>query len=262
MSAQTPRLYTQNLRVLYVEDEVETLQECSRFLKKRVGTLKVAANGIEALSICEKDTIDVVITDLRMPVMDGLELLKALRDASIHCPVIITSAFSDSDTILKAVDSGIVKYCVKPINTDELIHTLNEIARNILEHQGALTDSSGLILNKEEKQEYEKKLKSDLSRLIKTFTGKGPKDVQTFWQGNTIHIQLNDILTPLEHTLIEDSSQINLVTFVRKSFYLGKKAAFEACISTALNTTAQMTEVLPSPKENRDHLIFVLKIHL
>lgn len=81
------------LRLLYVEDDTEALQELAYFLKKRVGSLATASNGVEALALCKRQTFDAIICDLWMPKMDGLSLIQSVREAGLQTPVIVTSAF-------------------------------------------------------------------------------------------------------------------------------------------------------------------------
>ena len=109
-----------NMKILLVEDDDFTLQQLERFLRRRVGKLLTTQNGAQGLEILEKDEIDIVITDLKMPNMNGLEMIQIAREREFNGPVIIITALSDTDTILKAVDMGIVKYIIKPIDTDEL----------------------------------------------------------------------------------------------------------------------------------------------
>jgi len=114
------------LHILYVEDELMTRNELSRFLKRRLQHLSVAENGLEALLLFENNPPDILISDLRMPDMDGLELTARIRALGYNTPIIITSALSDTETILSAVDRGIVKYLVKPIDTNKLKkHSIN-----------------------------------------------------------------------------------------------------------------------------------------
>ncbi len=79
------------------------------FFKKKgrqtIDSPKWCSGGLEIL---EKDEIDIVITDLKMPNMNGLEMIQIAREREYNGPVIIITALSDTDTILKAVDMGIV----------------------------------------------------------------------------------------------------------------------------------------------------------
>ena len=99
-----------SITILYVEDEEFNRDELSIFFKRRTGNLIVAENGLDGLDKFKKHKPDLIITDLKMPIMDGLEMIEEIRKLGSNIPVIIISALSDSKTILKAVDIGIVKY--------------------------------------------------------------------------------------------------------------------------------------------------------
>ncbi len=185
------------LRLLYVEDDPEALQELAHFLKKRAASLATATNGIEALELCRKQTFDAIICDLWMPEMDGLTLIKSIRDEGLQIPVIITSAFSDIDTILKAVELGIVKYCVKPIEVDDLIDCLNRVALDKLTEAGTLLTSDNRLMDRQERLDLEKTLKSGFAHLLKSLTGKGPKMVHAALGVNDLEIWATDVLSPI-----------------------------------------------------------------
>jgi len=148
-----PEALLNTLRLLYVEDDREALEELAHFLKKRVASLAVASNGLEALELCRRQTFDVILCDLWMPKMDGFTLIQTLREESVLTPVIITSAFSDLETVLKAIDLGIVKYCVKPIEADELLDSLCRIAQDKLSSSG---DVAGRLMDRQQRLEAEK----------------------------------------------------------------------------------------------------------
>ena len=125
-----------HIRLLYVEDEADTREEFSKFLKRRVGKLITGENGQDGLRRFEEQPPDIVLTDLRMPGMTGLEMVRALREKGYRTPVVILSALSDSDTILEAVDLGIVKYHVKPVDTAVLVKEVQALAEQGLKAAG------------------------------------------------------------------------------------------------------------------------------
>lgn len=233
----------QGLRILYVEDDPDTLRELGRFLKKRVGFLSTASNGIEALEACSKVPVDIVITDLRMPGMDGLVFVRALRESGSRCPVIITSAFSDSETILQAVDLGIVKYCIKPLNTSELLLTLERLASDRLKEAGVLIQSGTLSLDRQQKLECEKQIRSEVARLLKNLTGKGPKDVQAILGTSAIDICITEGFTLLELTLLSNRANAGLIAYLRKTLYTEARQEFEACIGRAAGVPVSLEDI-------------------
>ena len=128
--------------VLYVEDDADIRAQLSEFLARRVGTLHVAANGREGLVAWRRHKPDVVVTDIMMPIMDGLEMAEAIRDENPSVPIIVTTAYNETDFFLRAIDLGIDKYVIKPINTDILLQAIQKSAQEVksdLEMQLAAT---------------------------------------------------------------------------------------------------------------------------
>jgi len=115
-----------HLTILYVEDIDEVAQYLSSFLTRRFQTVHRAHDGKEALTIFKKhkEFIDLVITDIRMPHIDGLELSRMIKEISFKTPVIITTAFTDNEYTDEAKDIGIDGYITKPIENDALVHLI------------------------------------------------------------------------------------------------------------------------------------------
>lgn len=246
------------LRVLYVEDDEEALLELAHFLKKRVSSLSTASNGAKALELIKKQTFDVIICDLWMPEMDGLTLIETIREEGFKIPVIITSAFSDIDTILKAVDLGIVKYCVKPIEIEELITCLNTIAIDRLSESGVYLTSDSQLLDREARLEIEKNLKSGFAHILKNLTGKGPKKVHVALGANDLEIWATGVLSPIEISLSATKKHAGIVPYIRKAIYISYQKDFEALVSESLNRLATLEDIRNEVEENTDWIVFKL----
>ncbi len=115
--------------VLYVEDDEDIRDQLAHFLRRRVGTLHTAVNGHEGLLSFEAFKPDIVVTDILMPVMNGLEMAEKIKGLSPSTPVIVTTAFNETHFFLKAIDIGVDKYVIKPVNTDLLGEVLLQCAR-------------------------------------------------------------------------------------------------------------------------------------
>lgn len=246
------------LRLLYVEDDEEALMELAHFLKKRVSSLSTASNGFEALELVKKQTFDAIICDLWMPEMDGLTFIKSIRDDGFKIPVIITSAFSDIDTILKAVELDIVKYCVKPIEPDELLTCLNRIASDKLSESGEFLTSDSILLDRERRLELEKTLKSGFAHLLKSLTGKGPKKVHASLGANDIEIWATGVLSPIEVSLSTTEKHAGIVSYIRKAIYTSYREDFEKLVSETLGRKASLEEIRNEIEENTDWIVFKL----
>ena len=122
----------QNIKVLYVEDDEMAREEIADFLDFEVGELEVAGNGEEGLEKFKTFNPDIVITDINMPKMNGLDMAKHIKKISPKTPIIVTSAYSDSDFIIKAIEIGISRYVLKPIDVDELLTMLIQTTKELL----------------------------------------------------------------------------------------------------------------------------------
>lgn len=132
--------YLKNLNVLYVEDEENIREPFSFLLKKYFKNVYIAKNGQEGLELYKKYNPDIVITDIRMPVMDGIEMSKKIKELNPDSLIIVITAFSDTDYLTKAIDIGIDAYLTKPLELDKLFKKLNFFA--------------SIIKNKKEKEEF------------------------------------------------------------------------------------------------------------
>jgi len=108
------------LHILYVEDDVDTREEVSFFLKMLVGKLITAENGQEGLKSFQENRFDMIITDIQMPVMNGLDMVKAIRELDKDVPIAVTTAFSDTDFLMRSIECGVDKYIIKPIDMMEM----------------------------------------------------------------------------------------------------------------------------------------------
>jgi len=248
-------------KVLYVEDDSTHREELKIFLKRRVGKLYLAADGMEGLEIYKQEKPDIIISDLRMPNMDGIELSKEIRKIDKICPIIITTAFSDVETILGAVDVGIDKYVLKPIDTKELVGALEEVAIKCVEIKNDETfiANNTLIRDRKDRLEYEGKLQIKIASYIKSSTGKGPKNVRAFIRGNEVEIEIKESLTLLEKSVMKSSANMNLVKFFRETFYKAGKKTIEEMVNEVLGVKFQLEVIECDILSNRDILKGTIK---
>lgn len=107
-------------RLLIVDDDLSLREFLTIFLRKEGHDIEIAANGHRALELLQASRFDLVLTDLRMPRMGGLELLDAVRQKGIDTQLIVMTAFSSTDTALDAMRKGAYDYIVKPFKLEEV----------------------------------------------------------------------------------------------------------------------------------------------
>jgi len=123
-----------NIKILYVEDDVNTNEEVSFFLAQFTDFLHVAYNGKEGLEAFKELRPQIVITDIQMPLMDGLQMIKAVKQIDKDTFFIVTTAFNEAQYLIQAINLGISKYLLKPLNLKELLLSIREISAS-LQHQ-------------------------------------------------------------------------------------------------------------------------------
>ena len=95
--------YVKNITLLYVEDDKDTREELTYFLEKKVDKLFIAKDGEEGYELYKKEKPDLVITDLQMPKLNGIEMIKLIKDFDNQARVIILTAFNDMDYLFEAI---------------------------------------------------------------------------------------------------------------------------------------------------------------
>ncbi len=122
---------TSSLTVLYVEDDTSIAHSFKYYLEKIFKKVDYFENGKEALDSYIKNKYDIVITDIQMPIMDGLEMSKKIKEINKEQNILITSAYNDNEKSTRAIKLGIDGYIIKPIDYTELNTLLYQIAIKI-----------------------------------------------------------------------------------------------------------------------------------
>jgi CheY-like chemotaxis protein len=111
--------------ILFVDDEEKIIKTYIRMLRKLPWTLFIASNGINALEILEKERIDLVVTDIKMPNMHGLELAAKIREQHHNLPVIVCSAYKGMKADLEYYN--VSAFMDKPVDQDALLNKIKEL---------------------------------------------------------------------------------------------------------------------------------------
>lgn len=124
--------YLSSLTVLYVEDEDSIREELKTYLEQRVSVVYLACNGKEGLEYFHKINPDIVVSDINMPKMDGIEMSKHIKKANKKTPIVLTTAMGDINYMAKAISIGIDHYLLKPLRLRTLEETLNQVAHSLM----------------------------------------------------------------------------------------------------------------------------------
>ncbi|MEG1742097.1 MAG: response regulator, partial [Acetivibrio sp.] len=126
------------MRIVIVEDETPIREGMGKILAKIKPEYEVvgkASDGNEGFLLIENMQPDLVITDIKMPNMDGLAMLQKLRQQGIHCKTVVLTAYADFDYAKQAIELGIENYLLKPIKILELKKTLQQVEDAIAREQ-------------------------------------------------------------------------------------------------------------------------------
>ena len=120
-----------DITVLIVEDETDILEQLVKIVRRRVKHIFSAKNGEEALAIYKQESIDLIISDIDMPVMDGLTLLKSVREEDEDIAFILSTGLKSLDVLSTAIEYGITSFLPKPIQIDTLIKNIETTAVSV-----------------------------------------------------------------------------------------------------------------------------------
>ena len=124
-----------NRRILLVDDEPDILDVCQRILERDGYQVETAPSGNAALEQVKQQSFDLLVTDIKMPGMDGLELVRAVKDIAPHLPCIVMTGFSTMDTTLRALRLGVDEYVTKPFAPEELTIAIGKALEKTNLHQ-------------------------------------------------------------------------------------------------------------------------------
>lgn len=161
-------IYTKNLNVLYVEDSFSVQQQTMKMLSSFFKNIELANNGKIALEVFEKYDFDLIITDIKMPLLDGIGFIETIRNSDKKIPIIVLSAHDDKDYFLKSINAGIDGYILKPYTLEQIIQTLSNIVEKYdftVKIKNTIKLKNEFIWNKDTKQLSKDNKTIKLSRL-------------------------------------------------------------------------------------------------
>src|SRR5512143_2694131 len=117
------------MKILLIEDDRETAAYILKGLRDLGHVVDVASDGREGLYLCTSETYEMAIVDRRLPFIDGLSLVKAVRAAGVRIPIIFLTTLDGVDDRVEGLEAGGDDYLVKPFAFSELVARLNALAR-------------------------------------------------------------------------------------------------------------------------------------
>jgi DNA-binding NtrC family response regulator len=134
--------------VLFVDDEVDFLETLMKRMRKRLVSVSGVKSGQEALDFLALNKVDVVVLDVRMPGMDGIEALRAIKQRYPLVEVIMLTGHASLEVAKEGMELGAFDYLMKPVNIDELLYKLQDadqkksIQEKKISHLKEVIDSS------------------------------------------------------------------------------------------------------------------------
>jgi len=135
------------VKVLIIEDEKKVANFISRGLQEEGYTVDVAYDGKKGLEFLDERTYDIVLLDLMIPEIDGLELLKRIRASGINTPVLITTAKDSKEDVVRGLDTGSDDYLTKPFSFEELLARMRALLRRSMKAESHILQYKDIVLN-------------------------------------------------------------------------------------------------------------------
>jgi DNA-binding NarL/FixJ family response regulator len=151
------------IKLLIVDNQVLIREGLASLLgfREEVEVVGTAQNGVEAIRLTDSLKPDVLLMDIRMPVMDGITALIKIKKTNKNIPIIMLTTFDDDEYILKSLQNGAAGYLLKDIPTDDLVRALQQVANGTFQAADAVIKRLANILSDEEKS-YSKDPNLDL----------------------------------------------------------------------------------------------------
>jgi len=144
--------------ILLAEDDKMVQESFAKLLSFYVGSVFIANDGLEALELYKQKKPDIIITDVKMPKLDGIEFIKKIRESDIKTPIVVTSAYTDREYLLESIKLSLVEYLVKPMREDDLDRVLAKCAE--------------LVASLEKNIHFNKEFYYDFTNKVFNYSGK------------------------------------------------------------------------------------------
>lgn len=141
-----------NISVLIAEDEEKLLKSMVEYLQLFFNNVYFAKDGIEALEIYQTKKPDIIVADIHMPRLDGISMIEKIRQKDKKTKIIITTAHSDKEKLMQAIELHLVKYLVKPVQSSQLKEILLSLADELQEKDHLVYLKESFVWNRNSKK--------------------------------------------------------------------------------------------------------------
>ncbi len=244
------------MRILIVEDDADSVMILQAMLGKKAREIIVGVDGIDGLQKFRETKPDMVITDIDMPGLDGLQLSFEIRQHDSQIPIIISTAHSNEEFLLKAINIGINDYIVKPFHKNELLMVVSRFARIVyqnreIEHQRTLIQ---LMLDKNPTYII---ISDGIFPLYMNHSFLNFLNLESYEQFRSMHETLDSIFVPISHG-------IDSLPFTFSEWFNARKDDYDEEHYLQLKihcgpeekTTTFLLHFFPIPNEDRYILFF------
>ncbi|MEA3228396.1 MAG: response regulator [Campylobacterota bacterium] len=123
--------YTNSLKLMYVEDNSEAREATLLILEDFFENIEVCIDGLDGLDRFKNSDVDLIITDINMPKMNGLEMIKEIRSLNKEIPILVLSAYNESGFFMDSIKLGVEGYLLKPVEIDQFVNMLDKITNKL-----------------------------------------------------------------------------------------------------------------------------------
>jgi len=136
-----------DVSILLVEDNERIRQEIAQLLRIFFRVVWTAKDGKEGLECYEDEKPDFILSDIKMPLVDGISLVRSIRQKDFQTPIVLLSSYCDQSMLLDAANSGIDGYIVKPVVLEQLLETFTKLLPKITPKKELITLAPTLVYN-------------------------------------------------------------------------------------------------------------------
>ena len=242
--------YSKKLKLLYVEDNIEARESTAIIFNEFFAEIVIAVNGEDGYEKFSLSNFDLIITDINMPKLNGLDMIKKIRKKDLDIPILVLSAYNESGFFIDSIKLGVEGYLLKPIDMEQFVGVLDKITSRLklsndakknahmLEQYKQITDKSAIVLI------------TDADKKI-TFVNDAFCTISQYKKDELIGINYHSILKYKQPK--EVSQEIYEITEIKKEIWTGVLKFVSRCGRSYY----QKTVIKPILDENGEIVEFI-----